>query len=388
MRLGAFLINSHPPERSIHDGHQEDLAQIMFLEQAGVDEVWIGEHYTARWSPCPAPDLLIAQALMITNRIRLGPLGHLLPYHHPVELAHRAAYLDHLSGGRYQFGAAISALPTDRQLFAIDHRPGLNRDMTFEALDIIDRLWTEGPTEFRGMFWNTGSPDSPLPALDYFLRPLQRPRPPIAMAGMTAGSANLRLAGARGYLPVSLAITPDGRQLARQFDTVADGAAAAGRIADRGRWRIVQDIVVAPTDSEARELARHGAMARCWSEFLLPLYLHLGLGPLLGALPDGTVVPDDEIDLDYLLEHLWLVGSPRTVAGKIDELTRATGGFGTLLLTCYDTAEERETWQRSVRLLTTEVLPQCLESDTGAPGSAATITQRPATAGRRADGTA
>ncbi len=54
----------------------------------------------------------------------MGPLGHLLPYHQPVELAHRVAYLDHLARGRYMLGVGISALPSDHDLFALGPRPG------------------------------------------------------------------------------------------------------------------------------------------------------------------------------------------------------------------------------------------------------------------------
>ena len=108
---------SHPPERSIRDGQRQDLDDLERLDALGFEEAWIGEHFTAAWEPCPAPDLLIAQALLRTKRIRLGPLGHLLPYHHPVELAHRVAYLDHMAEGRYQLGVGVSALPTDHDLF-------------------------------------------------------------------------------------------------------------------------------------------------------------------------------------------------------------------------------------------------------------------------------
>ena len=41
---------------------------------------------------------------------------------------------------------------------------------------------------------------------------------------------------------------------------------------------------------EARELATNGIMGRCWREFLLPLYLDLGLGPLL---KDDPAMPDE-----------------------------------------------------------------------------------------------
>jgi len=90
VKLGALLMPSHPPERNIRDGQRWDLEELERLDALGFEEAWIGEHCTAAWEPCPAPDLLIAQALLRTERIRLGPLGHLLPYHHPVELAHRS----------------------------------------------------------------------------------------------------------------------------------------------------------------------------------------------------------------------------------------------------------------------------------------------------------
>ena len=142
MKFGAFLMPSHPPERAIRDGQLRDLKDIEQLELFGFEEAWIGEHFTAAWEPCPAPDLLIAQALLRTKRIRLGPLGHLLPFHHPVELAHRVAYLDHMAEGRYQLGVGIGAMPTDFDLFGLDASGGRNRRMAFEAIDIMTRLWS------------------------------------------------------------------------------------------------------------------------------------------------------------------------------------------------------------------------------------------------------
>jgi len=50
------------------------------------------------------------------------------------------------------------------------------------------------------------------------------------------------------------------------------------------------------------------------------------------------------------------------VADRITELFRETGGFGYLLITSYDSAGaagEQEAWERSLRLLTGEVLPAC-----------------------------
>ena len=353
MKLGAILMPTHPPERSIRDGQAWDLEELERLDSLGFEEAWIGEHFTSEWEPCPAPDLLIAQALLRTRTIMLGPLGHLLPYHHPIELAHRIAYLDHMAGGRYQLGVGISALPTDHQIFGLDASGGRNRRMTFEALDIMTSLWADGPREFTGEFWSTRKPDE-FEALGYHLRPFRFPRPAIAIAGLTPGSENHKLAGEKGYLPVSLSISPDPAFTAAHWAAVIEGASRTGRSPDRADWRIIRDVYVAPSDEEAREIAIGGIMGRCWREFLLPLYLRLGLGNLLKSDP---AMPDSAVDLEYLADNLWLVGSPATVTKRIQTLQDGTGGFGRLLIVSYDASEEREFWDRSLRLLMDQVQP-------------------------------
>jgi alkanesulfonate monooxygenase SsuD/methylene tetrahydromethanopterin reductase-like flavin-dependent oxidoreductase (luciferase family) len=355
MKLGALLMPSHPPERSIRDGQRWDLQDLERLDALGFEEAWIGEHFTATWEPCPAPDLLIAQALLRTKRIRLGPLGHLLPFHHPLELAHRVAYLDHMAEGRYQLGVGIGVLPTDHALFALDASHGRNRQMTFEAIDLMMRLWAEGASDFQGKFWSMGATRSELP-LGHHLVPYQQPHPPIAIAGLTPGSANHKLAGEKGWIPVSLGIDPDASVTAQHWDAVVEGAARSGRTPDRNDWRIIRDVYVAPTDAEARDLAINGIMGRCWREFLLPIYLGLGLGRFLKRDP---AMPDEAVDLEYLADNLWFVGSPETVAGRIMDLQAQTGGFGYLTIVSYDATDEREAWDRSLQLLMTDVLPRC-----------------------------
>jgi len=360
MKIGALLMPSHPPERSVREGQLWDLHDLDRLDALGFEEAWIGEHFTAAWEPCPAPDLLIAQALLRTKRIRLGPLSHLLPFHHPVELAHRVAYLDHMAQGRYQLGVGIGVLPTDHAVFALDASQGRNRRMTFEAIDLMTRLWTDGASDFQGEFWSMGATPSELPGLGHHLLPYQRPHPRIAIAGLTPGSENHKLAGERGYIPVSLGIDPDAAITARHWDAVLEGAARSGRNPDRGDWRIIRDVYVAPTDAEAKARAINGMMGRCWREFMLPLYFGLGLGPLLKHDPS---MADAAVDLEYLADNLWFVGSPETVADRISDLQAKTGGFGHLTIVSYDATDERVAWDRSLRLLIDEVLPRCQVSD-------------------------
>ena len=195
---------SHPPERALLDGYRWDLEHLVLLDRLGFHEAWIGEHFTAPWEPNPAPDLLIAQALPRTQHIKLCPGAHLLPYHHPIELAHRVAFLDQLAQGRYMLGVGISALPSDLALFGVDAASGQNRRMTREALEIMLRVWQGEPFSFDGEFWKVRPPQSDFDFLKLHLKPFQRPHPPIGIAGLSPGSETLKIAGERGFIPLSI----------------------------------------------------------------------------------------------------------------------------------------------------------------------------------------
>jgi len=353
MKLGAFIMPSHPPERSLIDGYRWDLAHLEELDRLGFHEAWIGEHYTAPWEPNPAPDLLIAQALQRTERIKLCPGAHLLPYHHPVELAHRVAFLDHIAQGRYMLGVGISALPSDLKLFDMDAEGGENRRRTLESLEIMLRVWEGKPFEYEGEFWNVRPPGTDFDFLRLHLRPFQEPHPPIGIAGLSPRSPTLELAGERGYLPLSISLNP--RHTASHWDSVEAGARRSGRTPDRNEWRLVREVYVAPTDEEAKRRAREGAMGRCWREYLLPFYVGNGMGEHFKVDPSE---PDSVLDVDYLIEHNWFVGSPETVTDKIAALQRDTGGFGGMLVMIYDFSTEPDWWNESLRLLVDEVLPQ------------------------------
>ena len=125
-------------------------------DRLGYHEVWIGEHLTERWENAPAPELLIAQALLKTEKIILATGVTLLALHNPVEVAHRIAMLDHLARGRFYWGIGGGAIPTDLALFGLDpSRPAEVRARSAEALDVILKLWaSEGQFSYHGKFFN------------------------------------------------------------------------------------------------------------------------------------------------------------------------------------------------------------------------------------------
>src|SRR5256885_14616726 len=204
MEYGLFTMPSHPPERSLYDGHRWDLQTLRWADELDFAEAWIGEHHTAPWEPHPAPDLLIAQALMETQRIRLAPGGFLLPYHHPAELANRVAMLDHLAQGRLIFGVAASGLPSDWAMFNVDGMSGQHREMTREALEIILRLWSDEPEfDHKGKYWHVTKTATMLDTLRPHIKPFQKPYPPIDVTAVGKDSDTFKLPSERRVCPVS-----------------------------------------------------------------------------------------------------------------------------------------------------------------------------------------
>jgi len=354
MEFGYFSMPSHPPERGLKEGHDWDLQTIRWLDEFGFSEVWIGEHHTAPWEPHPAPDLLLAQAMLQTSRIRLGPGGFLLPYHHPAELANRVAMLDHMSGGRLNFGIAASGLPSDWAMFNVDGMSGTNRDMTREALDIILKMWSSNePFHYEGKFWKVDRPDTMFGFLKPHLKPLQAPHPPIGVAGLSKNSDTLKMAGEHGFLPMSLNLNPG--YVRSHWDSVEAGARKGGRVANRNDWRLVREIFVADTDEEAWRLSVGGMMGRMMGEYFLPLLSNFGFKEYLKHHPD---VPDSDVTVDYCAKRNWLIGSPKTVAEKLEQIYEDVGGFGQLCVFGFDYLENPGAWHNSLRLIQEEVMPR------------------------------
>src|SRR4029434_766693 len=92
------------------------------------------------------------------------------------------------------------------------------------------------------------TPDTMCDSRTPHTKPLQSPHPPIGVAGLSKGSDTLKLAGEKGFLPMSLNIGRD--YVSSHGEAVEIGAARAGRTPDRGEWRMVREVFVADTDSE------------------------------------------------------------------------------------------------------------------------------------------
>ncbi|MBM3947891.1 MAG: LLM class flavin-dependent oxidoreductase [SAR202 cluster bacterium] len=360
MKAGLLIMGNHAPERSKLQAHQWDLDTIIMGDKMGYEEVWIGEHFAALWEPLPTAEFIITQALMKTKRIRLGTGVYLLPFHHPVDLAHRISYLDHLSQGRIMIGIGSGALPVDIRLFNINYEAGQHREMTREALEVMLFLWqAKGPSQYKGKYWTVNVPSDDEFAhmkLKINCEPFTKPHPPIAVAAGSPHSQTLKLAGERGYIPLTLGL--GSAYLASQWDSLEEGARAAGRKPPpRSTWRVVRDVWIDDTDEKAFKAVRKGMMWRAWTEYLYPVWSS-GPQPIIPSMKHDVSVPDSAVTMNYILENVWLVGSPDTVARKLRELYNMAGGFGMILLMVLDHFDDPKGWEKTMRLFKEEVMPR------------------------------
>ena len=209
MEFGLFMMPSHPPHRTIADSYDRDLDLIVKADHLGYNEAWIGEHITEGWENAPSPELLIAKALAMTENITLATGVTLLCLHNPVELAHRIAMLDHLARGRFYWGIGARAIPTDLELYGMDPENGVEvRERSAEVLDIVLKIWeSEGKFTYKGKYHDINAPElDPVRDRGLYMKPYQKPHPPIGVASTSVASDSSRDVGARGWIPMSSSI--------------------------------------------------------------------------------------------------------------------------------------------------------------------------------------
>lgn len=351
MDVGLFMVPFRLPEVNAQDGFDWDMQVIRWAEEYGLGEVWVGEHTTVGWEPVCSPELYLAAAIPQTERIRLATGANILANHNPVALAHRLMQLDHMSRGRLMVGIGAGSYAPDLQI----HGSHDAHAMMIEATKILRAVWdADGPCRYEGRFWTLDIPAYDDLLRGPYLRPYQRPHPPLAMAGLSPSSPTLAQAGMTGCIPMSFNV---GREyLAGHWRSYAEAARSVGREADRNRWRVAHNVMVADTDAEAMDLALNGPMARTYREWMLPAYERAGLVHLMAPELGATTAVD--IPVDYLAEHKWLIGSPDTVVEKLSRDLETSGGFGNLIAFTFDYLDSPEQYRRHLELLGTEVLPR------------------------------
>jgi F420-dependent oxidoreductase-like protein len=152
--------------------------------ESNFDHLWLMDHFvtgagTAADSsgPCMEGWTTLAALAQATSRVRLGILVTGNTYRHPAVLAKMATTVDHISGGRLEFGLGAAWHTYEHQAFAIPFHTVRERlERLDEAVQVIKLLWTEQRPKFEGRYYQLDEPPYNPPNV-------QQPHPPILIGG-------------------------------------------------------------------------------------------------------------------------------------------------------------------------------------------------------------
>lgn len=82
-------------------------------EGMGFTTVWGAEHHFSEYGFLASNAATLAAVAEKTKTIRLGTAIVVLPLNNPIRVAEEYAFLDHLSGGRLEFGVGRGYQPTE-----------------------------------------------------------------------------------------------------------------------------------------------------------------------------------------------------------------------------------------------------------------------------------
>ena len=153
------------------------------LEEYGFDGAWCHDHFIPAGTrdtdgPCMDGWTALAALAAQTARMRLGVFVTGNTYRNPALLAKIATTVDHISGGRLNFGIGASWYEAEHTAYGFEFgTTGQRLARLAEALEVITRLWSgEDRVSFDGKYYELQ--DAP-----FLPRPVQQPRPPIWIGG-------------------------------------------------------------------------------------------------------------------------------------------------------------------------------------------------------------
>jgi F420-dependent oxidoreductase-like protein len=150
-------------------------------DEAGFDHCWCMDHLATIGGRDDGPIFeawaLMAGMAVATSRTRVGCMVTGNTYRHPAVLAKAAVTVDHLSGGRLEFGLGAGWAENEHTMLGLPFgTKGDRADWLEEACQIIVSLWTEQRTSFDGSHYQLAEAIAEP-------KPVQQPYPPIWIGG-------------------------------------------------------------------------------------------------------------------------------------------------------------------------------------------------------------
>ncbi|MEO6124352.1 MAG: LLM class flavin-dependent oxidoreductase [Ilumatobacteraceae bacterium] len=268
-------------------------------DELGYVRFWVAEHHNMPSVACTSPTVLIAHLAAVTERIRVGSGGVMLPNHAPLVVAEQFAMLEALHPNRIDVGIGRAPGTDQRTAAALRRSPDALGADDFPS-ELIDLMGLLGDPRADAGMWDT-----------FRATPAATSAPHVFLLGSSGYSAQLA-----GYLGLPFGF-------AHHFDM--GGTLQAARlyresfrpsvILDEPHLIVTANVLTADT---AKEADWHAGPGR-----LTMLARRTGRFMPLPSPTDAAAHPD--MAEANRLPSTRIVGEPTIVTARLDELVRSTG---------------------------------------------------------------
>jgi alkanesulfonate monooxygenase SsuD/methylene tetrahydromethanopterin reductase-like flavin-dependent oxidoreductase (luciferase family) len=182
----GIMLGPFPPWEKI-------VGWAKLVEALGFDKLWLPDHYVnpddkdMDWFDCWCTLSALATQ---TEKITIGTLVSSMTLRNPAVLAHMALAIDHISGGRFEFGVGAAGTRKCHEMTGVPHWEAKERSERFrEFVEILHHMLNHEVTTYPGKYYNIK---------EAVMRPgfISKPHPVFSIAAH--GPKALRLAATYG----------------------------------------------------------------------------------------------------------------------------------------------------------------------------------------------
>lgn len=334
-----------------HKALMEETEYVIQADRSGFKYAWASEHhFLEEYSHLSANDVYLGYLAHATDRIHLGSgiFNPLAPVNHPVKVAEKVAMLDHLSGGRFEFGSGRGAGSHE----ILGFMPGITdmnhtKELWEETIAEFPKMWLQDEyVGFQGKHWS-------LPPRKVLPKPYGKSHPAMWYAAGSPPRTPWLGRKGLGVLGFSVQKVSDMEWVVESYKTAIKEAEAIGDFVN-DNVMVTSTAICAETHDKAVEIAVGGGLNYLQSL----LFRYHDTFPRPEGIPEWPeLLPEYSAEIIELLiqEELMICGDPSEVLAQCKRWEQAGAdqlSFGLPIGISY------EDTMNSIKLIGEHVIPE------------------------------
>ncbi|HVJ96393.1 MAG TPA: LLM class flavin-dependent oxidoreductase [Acidimicrobiia bacterium] len=301
--------------RTSADALQETAALARRVEELGYTRFWVAEHHNMPSVASTTPPVLIAHVAAVTERIRVGSGGVMLPNHPPLVVAEQFAMLEALHPGRIDLG--IGRAPgTDPRTAAALRRSADALGAEDFPRHLIDLMGLLGDVRAADGLWTR-----------FAATPVATTAPEVVLLGSSGYSA--QLAGILG-LPFAFAHHFDTGGTLQAVELYRSSFEPSAVLAEP-YMIVTANVLAAETEDEAEQLSSSGRL----------MMLGIRSGRFEPLQPTDAALADPRLPSARAMHSNRIAGDVANVVDRLESLVRETGADELMVSTVTYAVEDR-----------------------------------------------